>query len=93
MKVETQAEADRLNESGEYGPYLAANGHLMVAPLKFPREARDKAEWPPEDYPVPPASVSDERDYRVGDEVRYESWRAWCAQECDHSESGGPPDW
>lgn len=38
MKVESQDEADELNETGEYGPYHAANGHLMMAELRFPRD-------------------------------------------------------
>jgi len=91
MKVETQQEADQLNESGAYGPYMAANGHLMMAELRWPREAIDQREWPAADYPFPPANVSTERDYRVGDEIRYTTWNAWCAPGCNHDSP--PEDW
>ncbi|MGV0985022.1 MAG: hypothetical protein ACOYB2_10735 [Limnohabitans sp.] len=79
MKVETKAEADRLNRTGETEPYAAANGHLMIAALRFPT-----VEF--EDGRV-------EREYRVGDEIRYESWSAWCAPGCSHAELGPLPDW
>lgn len=69
MKVETQAQADKLNETGELGPYLAANGHMMVAPVRFP----------------------DDRDYKVGDDIKYESWSAWCHESCNHTVP--PEDW
>lgn len=36
-KVQTQAEANRLNRTGVHGPYQAVNGHLMLAPLRFPK--------------------------------------------------------
>lgn len=93
MKVETKAEAARLNRNETTDPYLAANGHLMVAALRFPREAIDPVEWPPEQFPSPPTSVSREREYRVGDEIQYESWSAWCAPGCSHRELGPLPDW
>jgi len=92
-KVETQAEADELNRTETWGPYTAANGHLMVASLRFPREAIDQKEWPSEDYPYPPESVSTERDYRIGDEIRYSTWDAWCAPECNHDGLGPLEDW
>lgn len=83
-KVETQAEADALNASGETAPYYAANGHLMIASLRFPREY--PGQDPDDGRPV-------EREYRVGDEIRYDSWSAWCAPGCNHSELGSLPDW
>jgi hypothetical protein len=93
VKVETKEQADRLNESGETDPYLAANGHVMIAALRFPREAIDQKEWPAADFPHPPKAVSVERDYGIGDEIRYDSWSAWCAPECDHRELGPLEDW
>lgn len=77
MKVIDEAHAKRLNDTGHTDPYLAANGHMMVAPLRNP--IRGGAERP--------------IAYRVGDEVRYDSWAATCAESCDHSESGPPEDW
>lgn len=74
--VETQQEADRLTRDETWGPYIAANGHLMVAPLRFPRDEEGH-----------------EREYRIGDEIRYESWRAWCAEECIHDGLGPLPDY
>lgn len=74
MKVETQREADELNDTGTYGPYRAANGHLMVAELRFPVDV-DGAN----------------REYRVGDEIRYTTWNAWCATTCNHD--APPEDW
>jgi hypothetical protein len=95
--VETQAQADQLNRDETFGPYQAANGHLMIAPLLFPRdrdawnEACKKAEA--EDRRDPPFSAFD-RDYKIGDQIRYTSASAYCAPGCDHSESGPPPeDW
>lgn len=73
-EVKTQAEADLLNLSGEYGPYRAANHHLMVAPLRWPRGAD-----------------GNEREYRVGDEIKYDSWAARCDPGCRHYEA--PEDW
>lgn len=75
--VQTQEEADRLNEEGTYGPYQAANGHLMLAPLRFPIEIHDGSRF--------------ERDYKVGDEIRYSSSDAWCDENCPVL--GSPPDW
>lgn len=72
--VETQAEADRLNETGTTEPYMAANGHRMIALLRFPKEPDGR-----------------ERDYRIGDEIRYTTWNAWCAPDCHHD--APPPDW
>ena len=37
-RVETQEEADRLNKEEATDTYVAANGHLMRAPLIFPRD-------------------------------------------------------
>ena len=81
MKVETQQEADKLNETEEYGPYRAANGHIMVAALRFPREEPNENGY------------REERNYRVGDEIRYTTWDAWCAPECNHQELGPLEDW
>jgi hypothetical protein len=75
-RVETNAEAAKLNRTGETAPYAAANGHLMIAALRFPRD-----------------ETGSEREYRVGDEIRYESWSAWCAPSCNHAEVGPLPDW
>lgn len=77
-KVQTQEEANRLNREDEYGPYQAANGHIMIAPLRYPRD---------------PSSPSGEREYRIGDEIQYESWCAWCAPGCNHQELGPLEDW
>jgi hypothetical protein len=75
-KVETQEEADRLNKDGTTEPYLAANGHMMVAPLRWPyHEACSTA-------------CAHERDYVVGDEIRYTSWDAWCVADCAACRSG-----
>lgn len=76
MRVETRAEADQLNESETYGPYYAANGHFLMAVLRFPRDEEGH-----------------EREYRVGDEIRYESWSAWCAPDCNHEGLGPLPDY
>jgi hypothetical protein len=76
MKVETKAEAKRLNRTGETEPYGAANGHLMIAALRFPKDDEGR-----------------KREYRVGDDIRYESWSAWCAPGCSHAELGPLPDW
>lgn len=78
MKVETRAEAARLNRTGQTDPYLAANGHRMIASLRFPR-AGD--------------GFGDRRPYQVGDEIRSESWSAWCAPGCNHSELDDPEDY
>jgi hypothetical protein len=74
MRVETQAQADELNERGTLGPYLAANGHMMEANLRWPLDEE-----------------KGERDYQVGDEIRYESWSAWCHGSCNHTSP--PEDW
>lgn len=95
--VETQAQADALNSAGAFGPYQAANGHVMIAPLHFPR---DREAWEAACEKAQAEGVRDpsfsafDRDYRVGDQVRYDSSSAYCAPGCDHSESGPPPeDW
>jgi hypothetical protein len=74
-KVETAAEAAEPNRTGTFGPYRAANGHLMVAELRFPSDG-----------------PADEREYRVGDEIRYVQWSAWCAPNCNHAGLGSLPD-
>ena len=84
MIVTTQAEADELNRKGVFGPYQAANGHQLYADLQYPREY--PGQDPDDGRPV-------EREYRVGDEIRYLQWSAWCAPECNHSELGPLPDW
>lgn len=76
MKVDTQAEADQLNESGTFGPYSAVNGHYMEAELRFPRDEE-----------------GNEREYRVGDDIRYVQWSAWCHESCDHDGLGPLPDY
>jgi len=73
VKIETQAEADYINKEGMTAPYRAANGHLMKAPVDFPKVG------------------DDERDYRVGDEVKYQSWAAECDISCRHDVP--PEDW
>jgi hypothetical protein len=105
VRVETQEQADDLNKRGEYGPYLAANGHLMVAHVEQPRNADthqfsagglEDDKWQP-DYCARCGEHRDEgchdyyRPYRVGDRIRYDSWSAWCAKECHHD--APPPDW
>lgn len=72
--VSTQDEANNYNENEVYGPYIAANGHLMVAPLRFPHD-RD----------------GHERNFEIGDEIRYDSWQAWCDMGCKHTSP--PEDW
>ena len=77
MKIETQEQADRFNETMEYGPYVAANGHLMVAPLLLPKDEN-----------------KEEREYQVGDTIRYTSFNAWCAEGCRACAEGDPlPDY
>lgn len=84
MNVETQAQADELNRTGLFGPYRAANGHTMIAPVRFPRVRGGSTE---------DGTGSVEVDYQPGDTIRYDSWAAYCADGCDHSESGPPEDW
>lgn len=80
-KVQTQAEANRLNATGTYGPYLAANGHLMIANLIFPVDGHAVA-------------TGATRPYQVGDEIRYTQWDARCADTCRACAAGDPlPDW
>lgn len=74
MKVQNQAQANELNTSGKYGPYLAANGHMMVARLTWPKDE--------EGY---------ERNFEVGDDIRYSSWDADCHESCRHD--APPEDW
>jgi len=98
MIVETQEQADQLNRDGTIGPYGAANGHVMVAPVFFPidRDAYDKAydEWARgDDDRRPPHRSSFERDYKIGDRVQYSSSNAYCAPGCDHRELGPLEDW
>lgn len=79
-KVVTAAQAARLNRTGEYGPYTAANGHSMVATLLWPAEYTDNGRR--------------ERDYRVGDEIRYSTWDAGCTRTCGACRDGDTlPDW
>ena len=85
-KVETQAEADKLNETEVYGPYRAANGHIMVASLLWPKTGETET-W------ANGTKHSLERDYQIGDEIRYTTWDASCAPECNHRELGGLEDW
>ena len=95
-QIETAAEASELNRSGQFGPYRAANGHLMIAPIRYPIDEdawrRSATEAEAEGRGVPPRSAF-ERDLRVGDEVRYDSFAAWCAPSCNHDESGPAEDW
>lgn len=85
MQITTQAQADTLNRTGEYGPYHAANGHTMIAPLRYPKSR----EWIDDGN-----DERAERDYRVGDEIRYDSWAAWCAPTCYACGMGEPlEDW
>jgi hypothetical protein len=85
MQVQNQAEANALNARGEYGPYRAANGHLMVAPLRYPRQQNP-------DYRADRDNERLlEREYRVGDLILYDSWAAWCAPNCNHD--APPEDW
>lgn len=79
-QVVTQEQADILNEDGFYGPYLAANGHLMCAPLIFPKN---------DDLLEPGV-----RSYRIGDEIRYTQYNAYCAEGCPACAGYEPlPDW
>lgn len=79
-QVETQEQADRLNAQGHTDAYIAANGHTMEANLRFPRLTVDRTDG--------------ERDLRVGDDVRSESWSAWCVDSCGACRDGEAlPDW
>lgn len=85
--VQTQAQANNLNKTGTYGPYLAANGHTMLAQARLPVIGLDEDCASPCPLPI-------EREYRIGDEIRYESWSAWCASDCGACREGYPlEDW
>lgn len=82
MRIETQAQADHFNEQGTTDPYRAFNGHKMIAPLERPRVARN--EW----------GGWETRPFQIGDELRYRSFAAWCAEDCLACGEGEPlPDW
>lgn len=96
--VNTLSEQSRLNAEGTYGPYRAANGHIMVARLVFPR-----------DFDVPCHNCHGtglidgeyvcgfckgkgsgaERPYKIGDEIKYNSFSAWCDSSCYESGACG----
>lgn len=103
MNVETQKQADELNASGIYGPYRAANGHLLEANLRRPRDegpcsncggtgTTDNGEyicgW------CKGQGTGAPREYRVGDRIDYSQATAWCANNCPACAEGDPlPDW
>lgn len=90
MIIKTQAEADKYNNDPEYGPYLAANGHLMRAHVRLPRvRVEDKYDGDDNVY-----SHYEPRDLKVGDQLEVEQWSAWCDENCGACAEGDPlPDW
>lgn len=81
--IATAAEAARLNESGLTDPYVAVNGHRMVAPVTRPGDRYDKllGIW------------TGGRDLVVGDEINYRSAEAYCVDGCPACADGEPlPD-
>lgn len=91
-QVTTQGQANQLNRDGTYGPYLAFNGHLLVAPVERP--IADDAPERDADGERIPWSRRERRGYRVGDEIRYLQHAARCTDRCRACAGGEPlPDW
>lgn len=88
MYVETQEDAEYLNENGHTPPYHAFNGHTMIAPIRMPLADE------PDPDPNMPYFMQPRRAYRVGDRVDSTSYNAWCAEGCLACAEGDPlPDW